>query len=547
MAETGTNLISSINKSGSGIDLAELTDGLVKAETDSKQKSITKKIESTNLQISSFGQLSSKLSSFSSTLTSIENTNSRSVTNGGTAATLTVTNEALAQDIDTNISVSSTAKGQVVTYDLTHANLLNSNTLSSSSTVPQGTLTLTLAGVNNTITINETNNSLQGLVNAVNAISGAQASLVDTTGSGGLALVIKSNTGTSNSFSLASSDGLSAFATSGMNSNSTPVTLSVAASDAVFEVDGLTVTRSVNTITDVFEGYTLDINSTSSGTFNIKSSVSPTDALDRMQQFVDSINDVKNYLLTETKRGIDGAADGTLVGDVAANQILRELNTLTTQQIVGYSTDSYYLSNLGVYTERDGSISLNSEQFNAAIAANPNLVNVVFSSLYSTDSDLLTVTGSENFPPVAGSYSFNYSAGGSTATLNGQTISSILNGSNNKVFTGASGDAKNLSVELLSDVTTSATVRYGESLIEKLQKYISDITSQSGLIKTRTAALNEKLSGYDDEQTELDAKIASLTSAYNEKFGTMETLVTQLNKTGEYLTTLMDAWNKKDD
>ena len=285
------------------------------------------------------------------------------MTNGGTAAILTITNEALAQDINTNISVSSTAKGQVVTYDLTHANLLNANTLSSSSSVPQGTLTLTLAGVNNTITINETNNSLQGLVNAVNAISGAQASLVDTTGSGGLALVIKSNTGTSNSFSLASSDGLSAFATSGMNSNSTPVTLSVAASDAVFQVDGLTVTRSVNTITDVFEGYTLDINSTSSGTFNIKSSVSPTDALDRMQQFVDSINDVKTYLLTETKRGIDGAEDGSLVGDVAANQIIRELNSLTTREIVGYSADSYYLSNLGVYTERDGSISLNSEKF----------------------------------------------------------------------------------------------------------------------------------------------------------------------------------------
>ena len=68
MSETGTNLISSINKSGSGVDLANLVDGLVKAETDSKQKLITKKIDSTNLQISSFGQLSSKLSTFSSIL-----------------------------------------------------------------------------------------------------------------------------------------------------------------------------------------------------------------------------------------------------------------------------------------------------------------------------------------------------------------------------------------------------------------------------------------------------------------------------------------------
>ena len=154
MSETGTNLISSINKSGSGVDLANLVEGLVKAETDSKQKAITKRIDSTNLQISSFGQLSSKLSSFSSVLTNIENANSRSVSNTGTAASLTITNEATAKDINTNISVSSTAKGQVVTYDLTHTNLLNSNTLSSASTIPQGTLTLALAGVNNTITIN---------------------------------------------------------------------------------------------------------------------------------------------------------------------------------------------------------------------------------------------------------------------------------------------------------------------------------------------------------------------------------------------------------
>ena len=545
MSETGTNLISSINKSGSGVDLANLVDGLVKAETDSKQKLITKKIESANLQISSFGQLSSKLSSFSSSLTNIENTNSRSVTNSGTAASLIVTNEASAQDINTDISISSTAKGQVVTYDLTHASLLNSNTLSSASTIPQGSLTFTIAGVNNTITVNSSNNSVQGLVNAINAVTGAEATLVDTTGSGGLALVIKSDTGTSNAFSLSSSDGLSAFSTSGMNSSSTPITLSVAASDAVFKVDGLTVTRSGNTITDIFDGYTLDINSTSSGTFNIQSSVSPTDARDRMQQFVDSINDVKTYLLTETKRGIDGADDGSLVGDVAANQVLRELNAITTREIVGYSANSHYLSNLGVQTERDGSISLNLEKFNAAIAANPDLINIVFGSIYSTNSDVLKLSGPKNFPPVAGSYNFSYTSGGS-ATLNGETISPLLNSSNNKVFTGKSGDTKNLSVELLSDITTSATVRYGESLIEKLQKYVSDITSSTGVIKTRTTALNTELQGYDDEQSDLESKITSLTAAYNEKFGAMETLVTQLNKTGEYLTSLMDAWNKKE-
>ena len=157
----------------------------------------------------------------------------------------------------------------------------------------------------------------------------------------------------------------------------------------------------------------------------------------------------------------------------------------------------------------------------------------------------MKLSGLENFPPVAGSYNFNYTAGG-TATLDGQTISPLLNSSNNNVFTGTSGDTKNLSVEVLSDITTSATVRYGESLIETLQKFVSDITSASGTIKTRTTALNDNLQEYDEEQSDLDAKIDALTAAYNEKFGAMESLVTQLNKTGEYLTSLMDAWNKKD-
>lgn len=545
MAETGTNLISSINKSGSGVDLANLVDGLVKAETDSNQNSITKKVDATNLQISSFGQLTTKLSNFSSTLTSIETSNSRSVSSTGTAATLIVTNEGLSQDVNANISVSSIARGQVVSFDLTHSSLLNSNTLSTASSIPQGTLTLTLSGVDTNIVIDSTSNTVQSLINKINAITGIQASVVDTTGAGGLSMVVKSETGTANAFSLSSSDGLSAFSTSGMSSSSSPINLSVAATDAVFKVDGLEVTRSSNSVTDLFSGYTLDINSISSSEFTIKSTVSSTNARDRMQEFVNGLNEVKNYLIKETKRGLDGEDDGTLVGDTAASQILRNLSSITTQEIVGYSANSYYLANLGVETERDGSISLNKDKFDAAIAADTDLVNIIFSSQYTSTSDILKLSGSESAPPKPGSYNFDYTSGGD-AVLNGETISPILNSSNNKVFSATSGNAKNMSVEMLSDVNTSATVRYGQSLIDKLQAYVKDITANSGIINKRTSALNENLLGYGDEQAELDDRITSLTAAYNEKFGAMESLVTQLNKTGEYLTSLMDAWNKKE-
>ena len=399
-----------------------MVEGLVTAETTTKQKSITKKVEAANLQISSFGQLKTKLNSFSSALETLENTNARTATSASNAATLTVTNEAVAKDINANIDVISVAKGQVVTFDLTDGSLLASSSLSSSSTIPQGSLTLTLAGVNTAITIDSTNNTVQGLINEINEISGIQASFVDATGSGGLALVLKSDTGTTNTFSLSGSGGLSAFTTTGMTENSSPITLSVAATNAVFEVDGLTVTRAVNSITDVFEGYKLDINAVSGDEFNIASAVVSTDARDRMQSFVDNINEVKTFLQTETKRGHDGAEDGSLAGDATAAQILREIKALTTREIVGYSNESYYLANLGVQTERDGSLTLDTSKFEAALATNPDLLNVVFASKYSTDNDNLKVTGSENYPPVAGSYSFSFTHGDSNGTLNGETV-----------------------------------------------------------------------------------------------------------------------------
>ncbi|MBT7908696.1 MAG: flagellar filament capping protein FliD [Marinovum sp.] len=545
--DSGTSIISKVNQSGSGIDLSDLVTSLVEAETSPLQSALDKKVEAANLSISSLGQLSSKMSSLSTNLTTLENTNARTTTSSGTAVSLTVTDEAKARDINANIVVSALATGQVVTYDLTHANLLNSSSVTAASAIDQGTLTFTKGGTSTTITISSANNTVQGLMDALNAISGVQANLVDASGSGGLALVIKSDTGTANAFTLTSSDTLTEFNTGSpaASNTSAQITLSVAAADASFTVDGLAVTRSTNSLTDVFDGYQLDLNAVNSSATNVSSAIIATNARDRMQSFIDNINSVKSYLTTETKRGLSGETNGSLVGDITAQAILRELSGLTTKPITGYGDSSVYLANLGVKTERDGSLSLDATKFDKEIAADPSLADIVFASKYQTTNANITATGSANYPPTAGSYSFVY-ASGDTATLNGETITKVENSNGQKVFTATNGAADNLSVTLLSNTATNATVRYGQSVIDRLQAYITTVTSSSGSIKNSTNSLNEKLSSFVDEQTDLDAKINNLTETYNVKFGSMESLVTQLNKTGEYLTSMMDAWNKKD-
>ena len=548
---TGSEIISSVNKkSGSGIDLKSLVTGLVNAETSVAQSQITKKVENTNLSISSFGNLSSRMNTLNTELTNLEETNARTTTSSNSGVVLAVTDEANAVDVNSSIVVSTLARGQAVSFDLTNNGFSNafsdSTSRTASSSIDQGTMVFTLGSTATTITINSTNNTLQGLVDEVNKITGVQATLIDTDGSGSLSLSIRSDTGANNSFSISSGSGdLSAFNT-GDYSNAW-VTRQTTAADASFTVDGVTVTRSSNTITDLFAGHTINLTAADSSTaIEVTSSLATTDARARMQSFIDSINTVKKFLKTETQRGLNGAEPGSLAGDVTAAAILRELSGLTTTPITGYGSTDYYLANLGVRTERDGTLSLDTSAFDKAVLADPTVADIVFSSKYSATDANLSVSGLTNYPPEPGSYSFSYTSGESTGTLDSNSITPLTNGNSQKVFTGTSGNSKNLSVTLLSDTNTSGTVRFGRSLIDTLQAYIETLTSASGTIKTRTNTLTADLATYADDQADLDAKIEALTNDYNTKFGSMEAMVTQLNKTGEYLTSMMDAWNKKD-
>ena len=548
---TGNEIISSVNKtSGSGIDLKSLVTGLVNAETSVAQSQITKKVENTNLSISSFGNLSSRMNTLNTELTNLEETNARATTSSNSGVILTVTDEANAVDISSSIVVSTLARGQTVSFDLTNNGFANafssSSSRAASSSIDQGTMVFTLGSTATTITINSTNNTLQGLVDEINKITGVQATLIDTDGSGSLSLSIRSDTGANNSFSISSGSGdLSAFNTG--DYSDAWVARQTTAADASFTVDGVTVTRSSNTITDLFAGHTINLTAADSSTaVEVTSALATTDARARMQSFIDSINTVKTFLKTETQRGLNGAKPGSLAGDVTATAILRELSALTTTPITGYGSTDYYLANLGVRTERDGTLSLDTTAFDAAILADPTVADIVFSSKYSATDANLSVTGLINYPPEPGSYSFSYNSGASTGLLDSNSITPLTNSKSQKVFTGTSGNSKNLSVTMLSDTTTSGTVRFGRSMIDTLQAYIETLTSSSGTIKTRSDTLTADLATYADDQADLDAKIEALTNDYNVKFGSMEAMVTQLNKTGQYLTSMMDAWNKKD-
>ena len=101
--------------------------------------------------------------------------------------------------------------------------------------------------------------TLNTVANTLNGVDGVSANIINK-GDGTYSLLIRSDTGLNNALRLTVSEtsgdaGLSTFDTRSDNASHQ----TVAASDSTVNVDGVNITRSSNTIDDLFDGYTLNL------------------------------------------------------------------------------------------------------------------------------------------------------------------------------------------------------------------------------------------------------------------------------------------------
>ena len=133
-------------------------------------------------------------------------------------------------------------------------------------------------------------------------------------------------------------------------------------------------------------------------------------ATTNLQSFIKAVNETRELLNQKTFRGSASEEAGELSDDPVIKNIQKQLNSLTSTQLTGFGANSVYLSNLGVRTERNGLLSLNTTALENELKNNPTSLDAIFNSMYSSTSSLLTVSGGTSSPPISGSYSFAMTA-----------------------------------------------------------------------------------------------------------------------------------------
>ena len=435
--------LSAINSSGSGLNITQIVDSLVDAEKSPQESIIQNKIDKKNTSISAIGEIKSALSVLSSSLVSLKGHTSLKPTSTGSSISALITDPAIAKSINSNISVSSIAKGQTLAFE---------DYTSSTSIIGAGTLVLeqgdwssgsfvaspTTASTSLVVTATDTLESLKDKINNLNY--GVTASVLGA-GDDTFTLVIKSGEGKKNALRINATESPSGSGLSVIDNTSTNASKQkVAGADATLTVDGISLTRSTNNISDLFNGYQVEIASVtnSSGTdipINLTSSVDETKATENVQSFVDAVNKVRQVLNEKTFRGSASEKAGDLADDPVIKNIKNQIEKLTSNGLTGFSSDSVYISNLGVRTERDGKLSLDTTVLKNELKNNPSTLDSIFNSMYSSNSSLLTVSGGISKPPVSGSYTFEMTAfvSGAFTGLASNDTSPEVTASNNTI------------------------------------------------------------------------------------------------------------------
>ena len=248
-----------------------------------------------------------------------------------------------------------------------------SNAVATSST-PLATGTLSIQVGTNTavpITIDNTNNTLDGLAQTINntANIGVTASVI--TDANGARLALVSNTsGAPGNLTITPSAGVLGFNTG------------VTGANAALNVDGIPISSTTNTVSSAIPGVTLSLTGTTGGVpVSVTTGPDVTQQEDAVNSFVSAYNTVIGDINTQSTIGTNGQP-GPLGSDSTVALTQGELLSAVAFSTTGNGNVNS-ISDLGISVNNDGTLAVNSGTLATALQSNPAAIQSFFQATTS--------------------------------------------------------------------------------------------------------------------------------------------------------------------
>lgn len=411
MENPGSSIISALG-AGSGVNFIQLADDLSEATYSFQRTDLQNRNERLEARITAASVLRNSLTSLASAF-------GDRVRNGDLSPRASIGNPAVA-----NVSTA-TGSNPSGTYSLEVTQLAQSQTLvsrnysSSSDLVGEGSLTIrfgTVSGASFTEDADQAaldiavdaDDTLTSLASKIRSASGGTLDAYVANGTNGAQLVIKGEEGAANGFVLEGQS--SALLPTGTPGDLSYLSWSPASDagelrqtsqDALFSLDTVQLSSASNTVSDLPEGITLELEGTNVGApTTIQFSNDSSAVTSVMNDFVAALNDIAQQVNEVASQGAE------LGNDPGVRELRRDLARLSSEVVMPGAEEGEprTLADLGLALNRDGTFRLDAARLDETLAASPEATAAMFTNgpfgvfatvdRFARDNTLITNPGS---------------------------------------------------------------------------------------------------------------------------------------------------------
>ncbi len=367
---------------GSGLDVKSIVSQLVAAEGNPASARIDRNEGEYQAKLSAFGSLKSALADFKSSLAGlkdISNFQKRSVT---------LSNKDL-------LSVSADTTALEGSYDVEVNRLAQKHKFASTAVAPATTFggaggdSLTVTVGTKTLTVDlSAAKTLSDIHTAIAAAAQSEgvnvkASLIND-GTNQTLVLTSGGIGYDNRVQVGGTIGGTAagtvlgFSTLNKLPDGSPLA-ALTQLNAEMVVDGVTITRGSNAISDVITGVSFNLTAAEPGTVvNVAVAQNTASIQSSVKGFVDSYNKLADVMREMSLVDIEGKKRGILVGDATLRTVMGGLRTHMSNAIGGIAGPYDTLAAIGVTTSKDGKLTLDGSKLSKALDADFTVVGQIF-------------------------------------------------------------------------------------------------------------------------------------------------------------------------
>lgn len=377
---------------GSGLDVTSIISQLSALEKQ-PLKALQTKATTLQTQLSTVGVIQSQVATLASAATklgSVLGWKGTTATSSNTAA-VTASAGTGAAAASYSIEVSKLAKAQSLALPTT-----TGSTALPAATDQLGYGTLSIkVGTNAAVDINiaDGEGTLAQIAAKINAQSGLGVSAsVVSDGSGKVNLMLRAtNTGTDGAFTVTATEGTggtvsvpSNLSRLSYNTGNQAMAQNQAAQNAEATINGVAVSSSKNTLTNVVDGLSLTLSQVTTSAVDVTVAKDTATMTKNVQDFITAYNALNQTLSDATAYDAATKTAGPFQGDAVATGLQRALRSLMGSTSTTGSTFSR-LADVGITAQLGGNLTLDTTKFTAALSDVSN-VQLLFTNYGGTDA-----------------------------------------------------------------------------------------------------------------------------------------------------------------